>query len=162
PGQVGAETAVRTSAERAVPVRVAVEVHQLRIGEFGGVRVRCAEQRTDPFALADGASAYLDVLYGDPSDAGHRRLPAQQPFDSSSQDVGLLEEVVTVVGVARQVHEEAVERVGDCVQPRDQEQEANVEQLLAGQRLPADVRRDHRGQHVVAWAGDVVVDGTVE
>ena len=76
-GQVGSEAAVRTSAERAMPVRAAVEVHDLGIGELGRVGVGRAEQRADPFALADRASAHLDVLHGDPGDAGHRCLPAQ-------------------------------------------------------------------------------------
>src|SRR5271166_2724925 len=49
-------------------------------------------------------------------------------------------------------------------QPGDEEQEADVEQLLAGQwpTLPVHLRRDHRGQHVVARVGDVVVDGALE
>ena len=42
-GQVGSEAAVRTAAEGSVPVGIAVEVHQLRIGELVRVGVGRAE-----------------------------------------------------------------------------------------------------------------------
>ncbi|EUA65804.1 hypothetical protein I553_8099 [Mycobacterium xenopi 4042] len=64
------EAAVRARAERTVPVRVTPEVDDLGVGELGRVGVGRAEQRADPLALADRASADFDVLHGDPSNPG--------------------------------------------------------------------------------------------
>ncbi|GAB4674211.1 hypothetical protein MOKP104_18010 [Mycobacterium avium subsp. hominissuis] len=76
-GQMRAEAAMRAAAEGPVPVGAAGEVDDLGVGELGRVGVGRAEQRADPFALADRAAADLDVLRCDASDTGNRCLSTQ-------------------------------------------------------------------------------------
>ena len=80
------------------------------------------------------------------------RLPAQQLLDGVRDDVGVLDELAPVLGVLRQEGEHAVERGRDRVEPGDEEEEADVEDVLAGQAVALDLGVEEVRQQVVLGA----------
>jgi len=53
------------------------------------------------------------------------------------------------IGMLRQVGEDAVERGGDRVEPGDQEEEADVEDLLVGEAVALLLRSEEVAEQVV-------------
>ena len=67
--------------------------------------------------------------------------------------VGLFDDPAPRFGVLGEVAEEAVERRGDRVEPRDEEQEADVEDLFAGEPVAVDLDVQEVAEEVVALVG---------
>ena len=100
-----------------------------------------------------GAAAELGVLHRDADDAHHRRLPAQQLLDGRGDERRVVDDLLPVLGVLGEEAEHAVERRRDGVEPGDEEQEADVEDLLAGQPLAVDLGVEEAADEVVATLG---------
>ena len=111
-----------------------------------------AEHGHDVVALVHGAAADLGVLHRDADDGHHRRLPAQQLLDRGGDDRRVVDDLLPVLGVLDEEAEHAVERRGDGVEPGDEEQEADVEDLFAGQALAVDLGVEEAADEVVCDA----------
>ena len=59
-----------------------------------------------------------DFLCGHPGDGRYRALPAQQLLDRRRDDLRVLDQLPTVLGLLGEVGEHAVEGVGDRVEAR--------------------------------------------
>ena len=102
---------------------------------------------------------YLDLLtagkrhrfVGDPGNAArHRRLPAEQLLDCAGNDVGILDDLASVLGVLGQVGEETRQRIADGVQAGDDEQERDVDDVLVAELVAADLGGEELADDVVA------------
>ena len=80
-------------------------------------------------------AAQLDVLLGDANHPGDRGLPPQELLDGRRDQRLVLDQPAPPLGVGGEVDEEALQRGAHRVEPRDQEEEADVEDLLAGEPL---------------------------
>ena len=89
---------------------------------------------------------------GHPGDAHDRGLPAQQLLDGVGDERGVLDELAPVLGVLGQEGEHAVERGGDRVEAGDQEEEADVEDVLAGEAVALDLGVEEVREQVVLAA----------
>ena len=67
-----------------------------------------------------------------------------------------------LLGVLGEVGEHAVERGGHRVEPGDEEQEADVEDLLAGQPVAVDLAVEEAAEDVVAPLGLALVEHALE
>ena len=98
---------------------------------------------------ADRAAVHLDVLGHHPGDGRDRALPPQQLFDGRGDDRLVAGDQAPVVGILRRDAEEAVEGVGHRVEPGDDEEEADVEDLLVGEPHPVDLGPHDPAQQVL-------------
>ena len=98
----------------------------------------------------------------DPGHAHDRRLPAQELLDGVGDDVGVLDELAPLLGVLGQEGEHAVEGGGDRVEPGDEEEEADVEDVLAGEPVALDLGVEEVRQEVVASLHLALVEDLVE
>ena len=133
-----------------------------RVGELGLVGVGRADHDDDVIALVHRATRQLGVLH---RHAGHhhdRGLPAEELLDGVGDDVGVLDELAAVLGVLRQEGEHAVERGGDRVEPGDQEQEADVEDVLAAEAVAVDLGARGSATEVVPRLLLALVEDLVE
>ena len=74
----------------------------------------------------------------------------------------MLDDLAPVLVVLGEEGEEARQRVGDGVEPGDEEQEADVEDLLPGELLAVDLGRVEAGEDVVLRRGEPLVEDGVE
>ena len=95
------------------------------------------------------AAVELDVRGGDPGHRGHRGLPPQELLDGRRDDRRVVDDPPTLVGVLGQVGDEALEGVGHRVQPGQDEQEADADDLVHGQPLAVDLGGEEQAQDVV-------------
>ena len=98
-------------------------------------------------------------------DAGHGgdgALPPQQLLDGGSDDRLVPGHLAPVLGLLRQVAEDAVEGVGHGVEPGDDEEEADVEDLLVGERHPVDLGPHDPGQQVLGGGPAPLDQGLLE
>src|SRR5207249_608432 len=93
---------------------------------------------------------------------GHRRLPPQQLFDRARDDGGVLDDLAAMVGMGGEEGVEARQRVADGVEAGDQEQEADVEDLLAGQLVAVDLGGEEVAEDVLGRAALPLVEDLVE
>ena len=103
------------------------------------------------------------VRLGHAGHVRHRRLPAQQLLDRARDERrGRSTSWRRCSGCSREEREEARERVGDGVEAGDEEQEADVEDLLAGEALAVDLGVEELGEDVVLRVGEPLVEDRVE
>ncbi len=76
--------------------------------------------------------------------------------------VGVLDELALLLGVLRQEGEHAVERGGDRVESRDQKEEADVEDVLAGEAVALHFGVEEVREEVVAPLDLTLVEDLVE
>jgi hypothetical protein len=100
-------------------------------------------------ALLHGTAGDLGVGDRSTDDAHDRRLPAEHLLDRGRDELGILDDLAAVVGVLGQVGEHAVEGGGDGVEAGDEEQEADVEDLVAGQAHAVDLGGEELAEQVV-------------
>ncbi len=112
--------------------------------------------------LIDRASAERRVAGRHSGHTHDRRLPAQQFLDRG-RDLGrVVDELAPVLGMGGEKREHAVERGRDRVEARDQEQEADVEDLGAAELLAVYRRVEELAQDVVAPLDFALVEHAVE
>ena len=153
PGEVRAEAAVDAAAEGEVPVGLAVP------DELAGVRRTRPRRRWPRRAATITCSPSLTAK---PSTSVSRVATRAQPMTGVSQRsisstiagtrVGLLDDPAPGVRVLGEVAEEAVERRRDRVEPGDEEQEADVEDLLVGEPVAVDLGVQEVAEEVVPLA----------
>ena len=160
--QVRAEAPVHAAAERVVRVHLAVEAHLVGVGQRGLVGVDRAEADAHHVALADRAAEELGVLGGDAHDAADRRLPAQQLLHRRRHERRVGDELGPLLGVLAQVAEEAVERRAHGVEAGDEEEEADVEDVLAGEAVAVDLGVEEPAQQVAPALDLALVELPVE
>ena len=150
PGEVRTEAAVHAPTERQVTVHLTIEPHLERVGELGGVDVGRTDAHAHHVARLHRTTRDLGVFGAEARHAGHRRLPAQQLFDRGRDDRRVVDDLLPMRWVLGQVRERTRERVGDGVEPGEQEQEADVEDLFASELLAVDLGVEELGHDVVA------------
>ena len=99
---------------------------------------------------------------GDPGDAHDRRLPAQELLDGVRDELGVLDELAPLLGVLGQEGEHAVERGRDRVEPGDEEEEADVEDVLAAEPVALDLGVEEVREQVVLPLVLTLVEDLVE
>ena len=140
PREVRAEAPVHTTAERQVAVLRAVEAHVEGVVELAGVEVGRAEvdrARTSPAFTGQPPSSVSTVAMRNTFGTG-----VSQRNSSSiarGDDRRVVDDLTPVLGVLGQEREQARERVGHGVEPGDEEEEADVEDLFARQLLAVDL-----------------------
>jgi hypothetical protein len=133
------------TAEGQVLVRIAVEVHLVGL-ELRVVGVGRAEHEAHAVAGVDLDVVQSDVLGRSTRHDHDRCQPAQHLLYGGGDAGRIRDELLTMVGVLRQEGDHAVQRRRHGVEPAEQEQVADTEQLRLGERLPVDSRMDDRGQ----------------
>ena len=99
--------------------------------------------------LVHRAPAQLDVLVDHPGHPGHRCLPPQQLLDRGRDDRGVLHDQPALLRVLGQIGEEALQRVGHRVEPGQEEQEADAEDLVVGQPVAAHLGTGEHAQQIL-------------
>ena len=130
--------------------------------ELGLVDIGRAEQGHHLFTFVDREAVDLGVAGSGSRTAHDRRLPAQHLLHHRRHAVGLFDDPAPRFGVLGEVAEEAVERRGDRVEPRDEEQEANIEDLFAGEPVAVDIDVQEVADEVVALLARRLVDDLLE
>ncbi|MFN8027024.1 MAG: hypothetical protein U0W40_11925 [Acidimicrobiia bacterium] len=143
-------------------VDVTVEAHVEAVGERGGVDVGRTDVHQDRVTDVHGAAADLRLDRREARYAGDRALPAQELLHRGGNDRRILRDHPLVLGMLREEREEAGERVGDGVETGDEEQEADVEDLLAGELLAVDLGREEVREDVVGRRLLALVEDAVE
>ena len=151
--EVGAETAVRSAAERDVPVAPAVEADFVGGLELGRVDVARADEQRRGVAGPAHDAADLDVLDDLARHHHHRRLVAEQLLDRDRDQRGIVEDRLTPFGVPREVRDHAVECGGDGVEATEHQEVTRPEQLGVRQRVTFDLGpHEHAQQAAVVWS----------
>ena len=156
------EATVDAAAEGDVAVDLAVEAHLVGVGELGLVGVGRSDHDHDLVAGLDRAAVELGVLDGHPGDTHDRRLPAQQLLDGVGDERRVLDQLAPVVGVLGQEREHAVERGRDGVEAGDEEQEADVQDVLAGEPVALHLGVEEVREQVVPPLHLALVEDLVE
>ncbi len=113
-------------------------------------------------AGANGAAAQLGVLRGDARHQHHRRFPTQQLLHDQGTDRRVGDQRRTLLRVLGKVAEKAVQRCRNRVQPGDQQQEADVENLFPGQPFSLDLGPEEVAEQVIPALGLPLVEDFVE
>ena len=90
------------------------------------------------------------------------RLPAQQLLHGRRHQRRVGSQLPALVGVLAEVAEEAVERRAHGVEPGDEEEEADVEDVVAGELVAVDLGVEEAAEQVVAPLDLAVVEHIVE
>ena len=143
-------------------VDLAVEAHHVAVGELGLVGVGRADHDHHLVPGVDWASAELGVGDGDAGDAHDRGLPPQQLLDGVGDELGVLHELATVLRVLGQEGEHAVQGGRHRVEAGDEEEEADVEDVLAGQPVALDLGVEEVREQVVPPLHLALVEDLVE
>ena len=148
-GQVRAEAAVDTAAEGEMGIGVAQQVDGVDAG-VGGVSVLAAPMSSmtcSPARIGQPSTSTSSAKH--PGDGGHGTLPAQQLLDGRRDHRLVRRHLTAVLGFLGEIAEDAVEGVGHRVEPGDDEEEADVEDLLVGELHPVDLGPHDPGQQVL-------------
>ena len=143
--EVGAEAPVRSATEREMPVGLAIQHHLVGRLELRGVAVRGAEHQRRTVAGGHLHAVELVVLGDDARHHHHRRLVPEHLLDRGVDELGPVDDGLAAILMPREVHDHAVERGGDGVEPAEQEQVAHAELLALGERPAVDLTGRDRG-----------------
>ncbi len=150
------------AAEGEVAVDVAVEADVERIRVLLGVDVGRRQVGHHEVTGADRVFADAVILARPADDGGHRRFPAEQFLDCVGDHLWMLDELALVIRMLREERPEARQRIRDRVQSRGEQNEADVEHLVAREVLVAGFDSGEQREDVVARRGGAFVQHRVE
>src|SRR4029450_10053747 len=113
-----------------------------------------------PPSSVSSTATRATVVTGEPHRSG--RAPRRTRLAGAGHAARILGEPAPLLRLPREVGEEAVERGRDRVEPGDEEQEADVEDVFPGQPVPVDVGVEERGEDVVAALDLALIQDIVE
>ncbi len=154
---------VGTAAEGHVPGRAATDVEGVGVFEAQRVTVGCGQRHRDDLALADGLPFECEILGGnaDRSDLHHAEV-AQQLLDSVVHERPVGAQSGQLPGVAKQGVGAQRQHVGGGLQPGDEKNDRDPEQLFVVQvGLDGEPAEDVRAR-VLACGCDQGVEHTAE
>ena len=148
--EMGSQATVEPGRERDVTVGRAVEVDLQRVGERLGIDVRGRPQHRDHVAFLHVFTVHREVGGREAAAERHRRERAEQLFDRGGEHGGVVDQLLTLLGMTGEVRHHVRQRRRHRVEPGDQQQEHDVEDLLATQTVAVDLDRQEAADQVVA------------
>ena len=115
------------------------------------VHICCTQKSHNLLALANREVPKLEVTSGDSGTPHDRCFPSEQLFDHGGNCLGIVGHLATGVGMVAQVAKEAIQRSCDGVKACDEEQEANVEDLLVTETGAVSLRMQKMADQVFAF-----------
>ena len=116
-----------------------VEIERRRVRELAVVAVGRGPREQDLVALLDRAAADLGVAHGGAGDEGERSVEAQQLLDRSGDQLGPRAEQRRDLGLLAEPDHHHAERAGGGVEPAEEEQLDDADDLLLGDRAALDL-----------------------
>ena len=111
------------------------------------------------FTGLDWAATKFGVVLGLTRHGHDRRFPPQQFLNNEWNARRVARDGAAKLCVLGEVAEKAVKRGGYGVQPGDEEQKADVEDLVTGKAVPVDLGFKKPAQQVIARLGLAVLEG---
>ena len=150
PREVGADAAVRPDPERHVPAVAAIEMEAVGVREHGRVAVRRTEQEQHALALGDRLAGDLGVARRRAAERGHGRVEAQRLLDEVVDEGRVGQHGRAMRGLDREVTERRADAEGRVLEARDEQEEAEVEDLVLAVGPALDVAAQEQRDQVVA------------
>src|SRR5262245_3081382 len=157
-----AEAEVHPEAEGEVRVRVATRVEAVGLGEGALVAIRGGEEQVHALAPREPAPVQLDVARERAREPLHGRVVAQRLLDGGRDAPRVVEQEGARAALAVQDRGGVSERGRRGLDPSEQQQEAEAEDLVRGERLALLGRREQEADEVVARARPALVDDGAE
>ena len=159
PGQMSPEALVIATAEGHVAVGLSGVVHRIGVIEDGLVTIGGADHQQYRIALLE-----LDPTEGDPlldhsRHHHHRCLVPKKFLDGGRNECRILGELASTLRMPGEVHHHAIEGGGNRVEPAEQHEVADAEQLIDVERTTLELGIDQLAdQSVVGLAAGCVDD----